>query len=87
MLAKAIGLASSPASPEGTSNCLMTIWTGQVFPLWILAQSLCVLPLQVFWDEIGVWRPLRGWLLTFLAKGLLCRWSSAVYIGQEWDEG
>lgn len=69
MLAKAIGLASSLASPEGTSNCLVTIWTGQVFPLWILAQSLCVLPLQVFWDEIGVWRPLRGWLLTFLAKG------------------
>lgn len=53
MLAKAFGLASSPASPEGTSNCLMTIWTGWDFPLWILAQSLCVLALQVFWDELG----------------------------------
>lgn len=31
MLAKAVGLASSPASPEGTSKCLMTIWTRQVF--------------------------------------------------------
>lgn len=31
MLATAFGLASSPASPEGTSNCLMAIWTGRVF--------------------------------------------------------
>lgn len=31
MLAKAFDLASSPASPEGTSNCLMAIWTGWVF--------------------------------------------------------
>lgn len=41
------------------------------FLLWILAQSLWALVLQVFWDEVGVWRPLWGWLLTFLAKGLL----------------
>lgn len=31
LLAKAFGLASSPASPEGTSNCLLAIWTGRVF--------------------------------------------------------